>query len=363
MRYPEPPFRHLQRLTDNIGLLQHADGVVPLYADGYSVEDVARGLLVVCREPSPSQELVVLSRRYLYFLSQAQVLGGKFRNHLGYDRQWHGPPGTEDGWGCSLWALGTAAARGPTTGVREESFSRFNQGARVSSPSAHAMAFAALGAAEVLDSHPGQHGALALLYRAHVAIGTPAAGAGWPWPLPRLSYANAAIAEAIIVSGRYLGEDRLLRNGLRMLEWLLATETRNGHLSVVSPQGWGPDEERRPASEQSPAEVAALADACVRAAAVTGDDGWLAGVRMCVAWFLGDNDAGVPLLDERTGGCSDGLTAAGRSRNQGAASTRAMIAVLQHGHRLVAPAGAPGELSEMPAGAGISTGRDQQHQP
>jgi hypothetical protein len=342
MRYPEPPFRHLQRLTDNIGLLRHAEGVVPRYADGYRVEDVAHGLLVVCREPSPPQELVVLGRRYLYFLAQAQVAGGKFRSQLGYDRQWHGQPGTEDGWGCALWALGTAAARGPTSGIREESLTRFNRGAQASSAAPHAMAFAALGAAEVLDCRPGHHAALALLYRAHVAIGAPAGGASWPWPLPRLSYANAAIAEAVIVSGHYLGEDRLLRNGLRMLEWLLATETRDGHLSVVPPQGWGPDEERLPAADQRPAEVAALADACARAAAVTGDDGWLAGVRMCLDWFLGDNDARVPLLDDRTGGCSDGLAGNGRSRNQGAESTRAMIAVLQHGQRMAASARTPG---------------------
>jgi hypothetical protein len=359
MRDPDAPFRHLQRLTDNIGLLQHADGVVPLHTDGYSVDDVARGLLVVCREPSPSQELVVLGRRYLYFLAQAQVLGGKFWNHLGYDRQWHGRPGTEDGWGCSLWALGTAAAQGPTAGIREESFTRFSRGARVSSPSAHAMAFAALGAAEILDSHPGHHAALALLYRARVAIGQPAADARWPWPVPRLSYANAAIAEAVIVSGRYLGEDRLLRNGLRMLEWLLATETRDGHLSVVSPRGWSADEERGPASDQRPAEVAALADACMRAATVTADDTWLAGVKMCIAWFLGDNDARVPLLDEQTGGCSDGLTDAGRSRNQGAKSTLAMIAVLQHGRRLAAaPARTSVGQDDVPPGAGVETARD-----
>jgi hypothetical protein len=335
MRYPAAPFGHLQRLTDNIGVLQHAEGVVPLHGQGYSVDDVARGLMVVCREPSPSQELIALGRRYLYFLAQAQALGGKFRNHLGYDRRWHDQPGTEDAWGFSLWALGTAAARGPTTGIREESFTRFNRGARVSSPSPHAIAFAALGAAEVLDSHPGHPSALALLYRASVVIGEPPASTAWPWPAPRLGYGNAAIAEALIVSGSRLGDDRMLRNGLRVLQWLLTTETRDGHLSVVSPQGWSPGESR-PASDQRPAEVAALADACARAAAVTGDDKWLTGVEMSVAWFLGDNDAKVPLLDERTGGCSDSLTGAGRSRNQGAESTLAMIAVLQQGHRLTA---------------------------
>jgi hypothetical protein len=70
----------------------------------------------------------------------------------------------------------------------------------------------------------------------------------------------------------------------------------------------------------------------MRAAAVTGDGAWLAGVEMSIAWFLGDNDAGVSLLDERTGGCSDSLTGGGRSRNQGAESTLAMISVLQQGH-------------------------------
>ena len=240
MSYPATPFGHLRRLTDNIGLIQHADGTAPLHGDGYNVDDSARGLLVICREPSPSQELVVLGRRYLYFLAQAQALGGKFRNHLGYDRRWHDQPGTGDGWGCSLWALGTAATRGPTPGIREESFTRFNRGARVSSPAAPAMAFAALGAAEVLDSHPGHAGALALLYRASIVIGEPPENAVWPWPAPRLGAANAAIAEAVIVSGRHLGNDRMLRNGLRMLEWLLATETKDGHLSVISPLGWGP---------------------------------------------------------------------------------------------------------------------------
>ncbi len=84
--------------------------------------------------------------------------------------------------------------------------------------------------------------------------------------------------------------------------------------------------------------MAALSDACVRAAAATGDTSWLAAVEMCVAWFLGDNDAKVPLLDEETGGGCDGLTATGRNGNQGAESTIAMISVLQQGRRLIAAA-------------------------
>jgi hypothetical protein len=198
------------------------------------------------------------------------------------------------------------------------------------------MAFAALGAVEVLEKWPDHSGARTLLDRAISTIGEPRADARWPWPANRLSYANAAIAEAVIVAGAKLGRGRVLRNGLRMLDWLLTVETRDGHLSVVPAGGWSLGEPR-PAFDQQPIEVAALADACMRAAAVTGDRSWLAGAEMAVAWFLGDNDAKIPLLDERTGGGCDGLSRTGRSRNQGAESTLAMISVMQQGLRL-APA-------------------------
>jgi len=330
---PAPPFQHLLRLTDHVGLLEHADGITPLREHGYCVDDVARGLVVVCREPSPRHEIVTLARRYLYFLAQAQAPDGRFRNRLGYDGRWRDDPGTQDCWGRALWGLGTAAARGPAAAMREESLDRFGSGAKSRSEWPHAMAFAALGAAEVLDILPDHPVALGLLDAAVGVIGKPSASAAWPWPAPRLSYASASIAEAVIVAGWRLGSDPVLRDGLRMLEWLLAGETRNGHLSVVPVGGWGQGEPR-PGFDQQPIEVAALADACARAAVVTGDSSWLNGVAMCVAWFLGDNDASIPLLDAQTAGGHDGLSPAGRNHNQGAESTLAMISVLQQGCRV-----------------------------
>jgi hypothetical protein len=335
VRYPAAPFRHLQRLSDHVGLLEHAEGIVPRHDGGYCVDDVARGLVVLSREPSPSQDLITLGRRYLYFLAQAQAPDGRFRSRLGYDRRWQDRPGSDDSWGRALWGLGTAAARGPTAGIREEALERFGRSAMVSSPRPHAVAFAALGAAEVLDRWPDHSAARTLLTRAISIIGKTPVDVEWPWPEPRLRYANAAIAEAVIVAGWRLGRDPVLRDGLRMLEWLLITETRDGHLSVVPSGGWSLGE-TRPGFDQQPIEVAALADACMRAAAVTGEAGWLDGVEMSVAWFLGDNDAKIPVLDERTGGGCDGLSRTGRSRNQGAESTLAMISVMQQGTRLAA---------------------------
>jgi hypothetical protein len=146
---------------------------------------VARGLVVLCREPSPSQELITLGRHYLHFLAQAQAADGTFRNRLGYDRRWHDQPGTQDCWGRSLRALGTAATRGPSAGIREESYTRFGLSAQVSSVWPHAMACAALGAAEILERWRGHSGALALLGEASTVIGQPPADPAWPWPAPQ----------------------------------------------------------------------------------------------------------------------------------------------------------------------------------
>lgn len=145
-----------------------------------------------------------------------------------------------DCWGRALWGLGTAAARGPAAAVRAESLTRSDSAARVRSEWPHAMAFAALSAAEVLGGLPGHSAALSLLADAVGVTGDPPASAAWPWPAPRLSYANAAIAEAVIVAGWKLDSDPVLRTGLRMLEWLLVGETRWGHLPVVPVGGWVP---------------------------------------------------------------------------------------------------------------------------
>ncbi len=85
----------------------------------------------------------------------------------------------------------------------------------------------------------------------------------------------------------------------------------------------------------------ALSLLAIAAATVTGDSTRLTGVEMSVTWLLGGNDAGIRMLDERTGGCRDALSRTRRSRNQGAESTLAMISVLQQG-RSVGSAGGRG---------------------
>jgi hypothetical protein len=114
-----------------------------------------------------------------------------------------------------------------------------------------------------------------------------------------------------------------------LLRWLLDRQIVDGHLSPVPVDGAG-RADLAPAFDQQPIEVAALADACVRAESVTGDAGWRRGVDLTIAWFDGRNDLDAVMSDPITGGGFDGLTPDGPNLNQGAESTLALITTMQH---------------------------------
>jgi hypothetical protein len=328
--FPAATFGHLRALTDAGGLYEHADRTAVRPEHGYCVDDVARGLVVVSRS-GPEQD--DLRRQYLAFLLAAQSEDGRFRNRRDIDLTWSDEPSVEDCWGRALWGLGTTAAAPGCDDLRDQTLHAFERGATWRSPHSRAMAFAGLGAAEVLRVRPDHEPAQALLDAAARQIGPPSYDAAWPWPEPRLSYANAALPDVLLAAGSALDKPLLIADGLILLGWLLAVQTRHRHLSVVPVGGLGPSDVIG-GFDQQPIEVAALADACARAFALTDDPRWRNGVELAAAWFLGDNDAGTSLLDVVSGGGCDGLEPRGRNDNQGAESTLALLSTLQHAQAL-----------------------------
>ena len=331
---PPPDFRHLAHMTDHRGLFEHADHATPRREHGYCTDDMARLLVVTTRQPDPDPTVSGLARTALRYLVDAQGERGDSHNRMDEQGVWQDVRSVDDCWGRSLWGFGTAASRSSDHTVRRAALAHFERGTEQRSPWPRAMAFAALGAAEVAAARPGHRHALSLLTDSVRVLGSAGPSTSWPWPEPRLAYANAVLPEAMIAAGVALHDTRLRQDGLHLLGWLLDHETTGGHLSVTPVGGSGPDS-TRPAFDQQPIEVAALADACARAAKHTADERWEAGIVTAVAWFLGDNDVGTPMWDPATGGGYDGLQADGPNLNQGAESTLALLATLQHGRRLV----------------------------
>lgn len=329
---PDPVFTHLMRMTDHRATFEHACLTEPRREHGYCTDDMARVLVVATREPDAAGVVNGLAGKALTFLNEAQSFDGSCRNRMTYGGHWTDQPSTDDHWGRTVWALGTAAAHSTVSMVRRLAVIQFDRAAEARSPHPRAMAFAAIGAAELLTFDPGHATALKLLTDYVAGLPEPTDDAEWPWPEPRLTYANAVVAEAMIAAGVALDDEALRRRGLEALEWLLTYETADGHLSPTPDGGRGPGE-ARPAFDQQPIEVASLADACARAATVDPRPLWPEGVRSAAAWFQGDNDARLPMWDPETGGGFDGLHADAVNLNQGAESTLAVIATLQQARR------------------------------
>jgi len=332
---PEPSFEHIVRLTDQHGTFEHADHTTPRSEHGYCTDDMARLLVVTSREPEGDIAVEGLHAAALRFVIDAQGPQGSCRNRMSSDGIWHGPWVAEDCWGRSLWGLGTAAARANNPETREVALAAFERGTGVRSRWPRAMAYAALGAAEVLSASSGHEQARSLMVDAAGALGRRGSNPRWPWPEPRLTYANALLPEAMIAAGGALDREPLLQDGLELLGWLLDRETRGDHLSVTPVGGAGPND-CSPAFDQQPIEVATLADACARAARIDDSTQWAEGLRRAVDWFLGHNDAQTPMWNPGSGGGYDGLHHDGPNLNQGAESTLAAISTLQHARDLTA---------------------------
>lgn len=336
---PVLSYRHLMRMTNARGLYEHARDDAPRAAHGFCTDDVARALVVVVREPERSAELDQLTETYLRFVEAAVAPGGRVRNRMNRIGRWTDAASMGDWWGRAVAALGFTAIHAPDPGHRERGLRSFLRTAEQRSPDVRASAFAVLGAAEVVRARPDLLAARTLLAESVAVIPT-APLAAWTWPEPRLRYANATLCEALIAGGDALGSPQLLERGLELLAFLIATETgADGRLSVTGTAGRGP-RDLGPLWDQQPIEPAAIAEACARAHAVTGEARWLDGVRLARDWFLGANDSGIPMVDAATGAGYDGLEPSGRNRNRGAESTLAALSTFQHARALGREVGA-----------------------
>jgi hypothetical protein len=148
----------------------------------------------------------------------------------------------------------------------------------------------------------------------------------WQWFEETLSYDNAILPHALILSGRASGDPKALDIGLRCLSWLMKVQrSPRGHFQPIGSNGFYRRGGHRADFDQQPIEAWATIAACVEAYRATDESTWLYEARLAFEWFLGRNDLGVEVYDASTGGCHDGLHPDRVNENQGAESTLAFL--------------------------------------
>ncbi len=326
---------HLIRMTDSTGMLQHATHMVPNFAEGYSTDDNARALIltVLLEELGlDSPEVDRLASTYAAYVQHAfDPQTQRFRNFLGYHREWLEETSSDDTFGRSMWALGACVGRCQKPGLQmwaAQLFERALPGCgRLSYP--RSWAFALLGIHEYLRRFSGDR--LVNQYRDELTGRLlqqfeHAASDDWPWLEDAVTYCNARIPHALILSGRWSNNQEASDVGFRALRWLAEIQrSEAGHFRPIGCKGFYRRGEPPADFDQQPIEAHAMVSACIEAYRTTLDDGWLNEARDVFAWFLGRNHLGQMVYDSTTGGCSDGVQPDRLNQNQGAESTLAFL--------------------------------------
>lgn len=333
--FPEINLDHLIRMTDSTGLYHHAIGSIPNYNEGYCTDDNARALLLTVLLEEANEDtakIYELSGRYSAFVNYAFNKETKhFRNFMSYDRRWIEDVGSDDCQGRSIWALGTCAGRSKASNFHMWGAQLFNQviplAEELTSP--RAWAFSLLGINEYFKRMSGDSIANQIretLTNRLTNLFDSVADEEWFWLEEILSYDNAVIPRALIVSGKWTGNEKAFDIGIKSLRWLLKTQTsESGYFRPIGSNGFYLKSGNRAKFDQQPIEAYSMLSACLEASRATDDSSWQESARMIFEWFLGINDLGIPLYNTQTGGCHDALHVDRINQNQGGESTLAFL--------------------------------------
>ena len=332
---PELKLSHLSRMTDSTGIFQHAIFSVPNFSEGYCTDDNARAfiLAVLLSELGEEPERVrTLATTYAAFLHHAFDLRVKrFHNHMSFDRRWLDEQGSEDCQGRALWALGVGVGRSPYRSFQIMAGQLFALAlpALTEFTSLRAWAFGLIGIHEYLRRLSGDslvNQTRETLTSRLMELFERTAQPDWRWFQEDLSYDNAKLPHALILTGRTTGQQAVLERGLQALRWLTELQiSEKGHFRPIGTNGFYRRGGIRANFDQQPIEAQAMVSACLEAYRATSDLWWYEQAQRAFDWFIGWNDLGLELCSPKTGGCRDGLHVDRVNRNQGAESTLAFL--------------------------------------
>ena len=316
-------------MCDDTGLFQHAVHSVPDRAHGYCVDDNARALLLAAALNGPGEQRLpeALTARFASFVQDAwNPDTRRFRNFMSFDRRWLEDRGSEDSHGRTLWALGACARHDASESRRRWATGLFAEALpaveNFSSPRAWAFTLLGLDAyCAVTDADSVAKRMRQLLATKLVSILSVAETEDWVWFEEGLSYDNARLSQALIVTGHATATPTYVEAGLRSLQWLMRLQTTPaGLFRPVGTHGFGDQRQAPQPFDQQPLEAAAAISACLAALRADGDPAWRADAARAFAWFLGGNDLTLPLVDVETGSCRDGLHPDRANENRGGES-------------------------------------------
>ncbi len=329
-----PPFSltHINRLTDDTGIIQHAKFGIPNLKEGYCLDDNARALLMVLmayRQMKDNRALE-LSPIYLSYIHYMQNADGTFRNFLSFSRNFLDEVGSEDSFGRTIWALGYLLGNAPNDAYYQTGrLVFFNAAPNFEKlQSIRSIANAMIGISYYLKSNPSDDSMTERLRNlANVLISHYHANeaADWHWFESLLAYDNGILPLALLHSAEILNDNKITKIAIESMNFLSSHTLKDNYLSIIGNEKWYKKEGERSLFAQQPIDAMAMVLMYHQAFHLTKNKEYLSKLYTSFLWFLGENDLRMSLYDFETKGCCDGFESYGVNRNQGAESSLAYL--------------------------------------
>ncbi len=329
-----PKFKidHVERLTDDTGIVQHAKYGVPNLKEGYCLDDNSRALLMATMAYWRTKNPVALRVMpiYLSYIHYMQNNNGNFKNFLSFSRQFLDEEGSEDSFGRTIWALGYLIYRAPNGSYRELAKDLFANSIKYFEKLEHIRGIAntIIGISYYLKNNSSDENMMNVmkkltnvLVQKFVENNTD----DWQWFENELTYDNAILPLSLLHSVELTGDEKVNNVAITTIDFLEKITMDKGFLSIIGSNGWYPKGGERAVFDQQAIDVMASVRLFFQAYKVTKDIKYIEKMFLSYKWFLGENELRIPLYDYETTGCCDGLQSDGVNRNQGAESTLAYL--------------------------------------
>ncbi len=326
-KLPEIKLDHIIKMTDNFGMIQHANYNKPDKRFGYSLDDISRALIACAMyyRNNPSEQLKKMMDIYIEFIKFARRKDGSFSNIVSFGKK-RDNSFEEDVQGRTIWALGYVLAQDYLPkDIKKQARKLFQLSIpllnKIKAP--RSIAFAIAGLYFYLKTIPNnklRKTFRALSYRL-VKLYKNSACSDWYWFEEYLTYSNSKLPEALFYAYDLLGDKTFLIIAKSSLKFLESITLNYKFYMPIGQKGWYFKNKQRSYFDQQPEDASSMVQTEVLAYKITKNKKYLKEALKIFHWFLGRNHLGLMVYDEITGGCNDGLGEYGLNLNQGAEST------------------------------------------
>jgi len=329
-----PPFSlaHINRLTDDTGIIQHAKFGIPNLKEGYCLDDNSRALLMVLMAYGQMKDkrALELSPIYLSYIHYLQNADGTFRNFLSFSRKYLDEVGSEDSFGRTIWALGYLLYKAPNDAYYQTGrLIFFNALPNFENlKSIRGIANTMIGICFYLKNNPSDDSMTERLRNmANILVNhyNENHSSGWQWFESLLAYDNGILPLALLHSAEILNDSNITKVAIESMDFLTKHTMKDNYLSIIGNEKWFKKEGERSVFAQQPIDAMASILMYHQAYYLTKDKDYLNKLYTSFLWFLGENDLRMNLYDFETNGCCDGFENYGVNRNQGAESSLAYL--------------------------------------